>query len=81
MKSIIIAAGSGKRIGGPFIQLPKSMIRVNDKTIIEYQISVLKKFGIDEIIVITGPYSEKFTIDNLNYVNDKNFAKHDILGS
>ena len=81
MNAIIIAAGSGKRISNDVKNTPKSMVKVNGKPIIEYQISVLKKAGINEVCVITGPYSEKFNIKNIKYVKDNEYEKHDILGS
>ena len=81
MNAIIIAAGSGKRIGGESSKIPKSMILVNKKPIIEYQISVLKKFNIKKIIVITGPYNEKFSISGVDFVQDHRYQEHDILGS
>ncbi|MDB9721943.1 phosphocholine cytidylyltransferase family protein [Nitrosopumilus sp.] len=81
MNAIIIAAGSGKRISNNTKNIPKSMVRVNGKPIIEYQLSVLKKVGINDVYVVTGPYSEKFNIKNIKYVKDKEYEKHDILGS
>ena len=81
MNAIIIAAGSGKRISNDTKNIPKSMVKVNGKSIIEYQLSVLNKAGINEVYVITGPYSEKFNIKNIKYVKDQKFEKHDILGS
>jgi len=81
MNAIIIAAGSGKRISNDTKNIPKSMVKVNGKPIIEYQLSVLKKAGINEVYVITGPYSEKFNIKNIKYVKDEQYQKHDILGS
>ncbi len=81
MNAIIIAAGSGKRISNDVKNVPKSMIKVNGKPIIEYQISVLKQLGIENIVVITGSHSKKFHLDKVQYVNDQNYSKHDILGS
>ena len=81
MKAIIIAAGSGKRISKNFGSIPKSLIPVNGKSIISKQISTFHSFGIEEIIVITGPFNEKFTLSNVQYVHDENYSKHDILGS
>jgi len=81
MNVIIIAAGSGKRISEDVKNVPKSLVKVNGKSIIEYQISTLKQFGIENIFVITGPYSEKFNLKNIKYIKDHNFNKHDILGS
>ena len=84
MNAIIIAAGSGKRISESVKNIPKSMVKVNGKPIIEYQLSVLRKVGINEICVITGPYSEKFNIKNIKnikYIKDNEYENHDILGS
>ena len=81
MNAIIIAAGSGKRISNAGKSIPKSLINVNGKSIINYQIEALNKLKIENIIVITGKYSEKFKIKNIQYVNDKDHEKHDILGS
>ena len=81
MNAIIIAAGSGKRISEDVKSTPKSMICVNEKPIINFQIEVLKKSGINEIFVITGKYHEKFNVNNVEYIHDKEHEKHDILGS
>jgi L-glutamine-phosphate cytidylyltransferase len=81
MNAIIIAAGSGKRIGKEVENTPKSMVRVNGKSIISYQIDVLKQAGISNIYVITGPNSEKFDLKNVEYIKDQDYDNHDILGS
>ena len=81
MNAIIIAAGSGKRISDDVKSIPKSMINVNGKPIINFQIEVLKKSGIKKIFVITGKYHEKFNVNNVEYIHDKEHEKHDILGS
>ena len=81
MKAIIIAAGTGIRLGKEKSKLPKALLEVNDQTILSRQISILKKMGIGEIIVITGPYTEKFPSIDVTYVNDQKFEEHDILGS
>jgi len=81
MNVIIIAAGSGKRISDSVKNVPKSMVKINGKPIIEYQLSILKKIGFEKIYVITGPFHEKFDVDGVNYIKDQNYANHDILGS
>lgn len=81
MKAIIIAAGSGKRISKDVQNLPKSLVKINGKPILEHQMLVLKQNGIEDIIVITGPYADKFHLRNVEYVKDHEYAKHDILGS
>ena len=81
MKAIILAAGSGKRISKDFPELPKALIQVNDNSIISKQISTFKKNGIDEIIVIIGPNKDKFQLNDVEYIFDKNFHEHEQLGS
>ena len=81
MKAIILAAGSGTRISKKFPALPKALIQVNNISIISRQISLFKKNGIDEIIVITGPFKEKFSMPDITCVYDQKFEEHDILGS
>jgi|TARA_B100002003_G_C14041581_1_gene501891 choline kinase len=81
MKVIIIAAGSGTRLGGNEYKIPKSLLEVNAQTILSRQISIFKKMGIKEIVVITGPYTEKFPCIDVKYINDARYDEHDILGS
>jgi len=81
MNAIILAAGSGKRIVENVKGLPKSLLMVNGKPIIAYQIQALKQAGINNIIVITGAHSEKFEIGNVRYIKDHHYNEHDILGS
>ena len=81
MNAIIIAAGSGKRISDDVKSVPKSMVNVNGKPIINFQIEILKKSGINEIFVVTGKYHEKFNVNDVGYIHDKEHEKHDILGS
>lgn len=81
MKIIIIAAGSGKRLGESTKNLPKYLINVNGKTIMERQLEVFKKINYEKIIVITGPHKEEFKLEKIVYVEDKNYQEHDILGS
>jgi len=42
MKAIIISAGSAKRLGSHTKKLPKGLLDINGKTIVERQIHVLK---------------------------------------
>ena len=53
MKAIIVAAGTGSRLGELVKDTPKSLLDVNGQSILERQISVFKKLGISDITVIT----------------------------
>jgi len=81
MKAIVIAAGEGSRMGKLTKNIPKPLVLVNGKSIVERQLSILKQNGILDIIIITGPHHEKFNIKNVVYVNDLDYKKHDTLSS
>ena len=80
MKAIIIAAGSANRLGKLVKEKSKGLLDINGKTILDRQISLFKKNGINEIIIITGP-NKNFGIENVSYINDTNYEQHDVLGS
>ncbi len=81
MKAIILSAGIGSRCGELTKDIPKALLDINGHSILERQISVLRKLGISDINVIIGPYTEKFTFENISFIQDKNYSEHDILGS
>lgn len=66
MRAIILAAGIGTRLRPLTLDIPKSLIEINGKPILERQIEYLREIGINEIIVLTGYLAEKF-----NYLEDK----------
>ena len=81
MKAIFISAGEGSRLGNITKDLPKSLVDVNGKSILERQIETFRNNGIKEIIVIIGPNKDKFQLKNIEYVVDKKFHDHEQLGS
>ena len=81
MKAIVLAAGEGSRMGKLTQNIPKPLVKVNGKSIIERQLSILKQNEISDIIIITGPHNEKFNFEKIRYVRDENFREHDQLGS
>ena len=75
MKAIFIAAGEGSRMGNLTKNNPKPLIEINGKSILERQICLLQKFGINEIIVIRGPHPNRFKF-NVEYINDVKFFQY-----
>ncbi len=76
MKAVILAAGEGKRLR-PFTEtMPKVMLPVANKPILEYVFDAVKKSGIDEIIVVVGykkevimEYFKDYKDIKITYVN------------
>ena len=54
MKAVIMAGGKGTRIAGMYPEIPKSMIPLCGKPVLEYQIETLRRHGIEDIILCIG---------------------------
>jgi len=81
MKIIIIAAGSSTRLANHTKKIPKGLLEINGTSILEKQFLIFKKFGINDITIVTGPNKEKFDFENIQYLYDEKYAEHDVLGS
>lgn len=73
IKVIILAGGQGKRLRPLTDDIPKCLVEVFGKSIIEHQIDCLNSCGITDITVITGYRAEKIKIPNLKYVKNVNY--------
>lgn len=70
MKAVILAGGLGSRLR-PFTEIiPKPLLPIGEKSVLEIQIERLKKHGFDEIILATNykaDYLERFVGDGSQY--------------
>lgn len=60
MQAIIMAAGKGSRLGSLTAGEPKSFVEIKGKKLIEYNLQLLRRFGADEIVIVTGYQCEAF---------------------
>ena len=60
MQAIIMAAGKGSRLGALTGGKPKSFVEIKGRKLIEYNILLLQKYHVDEIIIVTGYQCEAF---------------------
>jgi len=74
LKVIILAAGLGSRLGELGKNLPKGMITIFGKTLIERQIEIFHNCGINDITIITGHNSEVIKYTNVDYIKNPNYA-------
>ncbi len=59
MKAIIMAGGKGTRVAGlTKNQIPKPMLRIGGRPILEWQLLQMKKYGITEVTMVTGYLGE-----------------------
>ena len=61
MKAIILAAGKGERLKEITEKIPKPMIEYKGKPVLQYNIELCKKYGIDEIYINLHHLPEKIT--------------------
>lgn len=51
MKAVIMAGGKGTRISSVVNNIPKPMIRIENKPILEHEIECLKKYGFTDLLI------------------------------
>jgi len=81
MKVIIIAAGESKRLGEHTEKIPKAMLKIDNRRILDFQLEFFKKEKIDDIVIVTGKHHKIFNFKDVTYTKDENSEKHDVLGS
>jgi D,D-heptose 1,7-bisphosphate phosphatase len=59
MKVVITAGGKGARIRSITEKIPKAMIPINGKPILEYQIELAKRYGFTDFLFLTGYLGHK----------------------
>ena len=60
MKAVIMAGGKGTRLKEMTKdEIPKPMVKIFEKPILEYQIDVLKENGLKDIIIVIGYLGDK----------------------
>ena len=74
MNAIILAAGLGTRLLPETENIPKGMIKLFNKSLIEMQIDIFKKCGIDDISIVSGYLAEKINFPSITYFKNENFS-------
>lgn len=69
MRAMILAAGLGTRLKPLTDTVPKALIRIKDKTLLELQINKLKSEGFNEIIINVHHFAGQI----IHYLEQKNF--------
>lgn len=76
MKCIVLAAGYGTRLHPLTFNIPKPLIKVNNKPVIEYIFDKISEIEVDEVIIITnGVFYKNFTEWYDEFIQTKKFSK------
>jgi len=63
VKAIILSAGQGKRLLPLTNEVPKCLLPIGDKTLLERQLDALSRCGVNDVTVVVGYGAEK--VENL----------------
>ncbi len=73
MNVIIVSGGKGTRVRPLTNEIPKTMIEVYGKTVLESQIEIYRNCGITDITVVTGYQSEKINLPNITCIKNEKY--------
>ena len=75
MKALILNSGAARRLKPLTDHLPKCLLEVNGKSILQRQIELLLSVGVKKYIITTGPLQDKI----INHVKEKFPAELDVV--
>ena len=67
MKAIILAGGRGTRLPESAKDIPKALVEVNSKFVIDHQLELLERHGVKEVVFALGFRNEQL----INHINGK----------
>ena len=84
-KAIIIAAGRGRRLMPYTDQMPKCLVPIDERTILDIQLAALRTHGVSEIVIIRGylghVLSERDLGPGVRFVDNADWEHNNILES
>lgn len=84
MQAIILAAGRGSRLKQSNKENPKALIQLDQTHLVEYQISILRYFGVNDICIVVGYEGEiirSVVGDQCHYIENTKYADTNSLYS
>ena len=79
MKSIILAAGQGTRLRPLTKTIPKCMIKLFGKSILEWQIEAYRNCGINDISIVTGYLGNIIKFPNIEYFRNEKYLSTNMV--
>ncbi len=81
MKGVIIAAGSCTRLRPLTDEIPKCLLKINGKSILQNTLDNFNNNGIKDIAIIRGYKREKINVPGITYFENVEYEKNNILHS
>lgn len=77
MKALMLAAGVGRRLyGDENDEIPKALLRFEEKTLLHRHIEVLDAYGVDELVLVVGHRKEDLLAEALAVAEDGFIRSH-----
>jgi len=74
VNAVILAASKGDNFAGLTDNLPKALLKVNGKSILESQIETLNFVGVKDISIVRGFEKNKINFVNVSTIDNDNFS-------
>ena len=77
MRAIILAAGTGTRLSPLTNGLPKCLVAMGTRPILDHQIQALRAVGVDDIVLVVGYEADQIRHhcdDSVRFVENREFA-------
>jgi choline kinase len=81
MKAVILAAGRGSRMKALTDSKPKCLVRIEGRTLLEWQLSALREAGIEEVGIVTGYRRELLSNQGLTEFHNSRWANSNMVSS
>jgi L-glutamine-phosphate cytidylyltransferase len=84
MRGIILAAGKGSRLNGTAGDKPKCLVEAGGLTLIERQVQILERAGVDDIVVVVGCGADRVRSQcgrRVTYIENTRYAETNSLYS
>ncbi len=81
VRAIVLAASRGIELGELTENIPKAMLKINEKPLIEKMLDMFYERSIKDISIIRGYKKDAFIFPNITYFDNDNYASTDELES
>ena len=71
---IVLAASRGKELGELTATIPKAMLKIRDKSLLEHIVDSYNGAGVNHLSVVRGYRKEAIQLTNINYVDNDDYA-------
>ena len=81
MKGIILAAGRGSRMGNVTDIKPKCLVEIDNRTLLDYQLTALSEGGVNDVAIVTGYKRQELQHYKLTQFHNPNWQTTNIVSS